>query len=149
MKERIEMDGLSLNKLAEQSDLDIKAIRFYEQLGLLIGTAESDSLQQLYPQENVTRLRFIKRAQKLGFSLNDIKELLLLKFDSQVQKEDIKRRTRVKIRDVENKLFDLHRIKGALEYIASECDGNTTSGCQIVEALDSNLRNVSVGDINA
>jgi MerR family mercuric resistance operon transcriptional regulator len=93
-------------------------------------------------------LRFIKRAQKLGFSLNEIKELLLLKPDSQVKNEDIKKRTRVKIQDVENKLFDLYRIKGALEHIASECDGNTTCGCQIVEALDQNTQERPVGDIS-
>jgi DNA-binding transcriptional MerR regulator len=138
MMEKIEMDRLSLDKLAEQSDLDINAIRFYEQLGLLINSTEWDSLQKLYSQEEVSRLRFIKRAQKLGFSLNDIKELLHLKSDSQARKEDIKKRTRVKIRDVENKLFDLYRIKGALEHIASECDGNTACRCEIIEALDPN-----------
>lgn len=134
------MKAITLARLAEQTNLDINAIRFYKQLGLLISSAESDSLQQFYSQEEVSRLRFIKRAQKLGFSLNDIKELLLLKSDSKTNKENIKKRTRVRIQDVENKLFDLYRIKGALEHIASECDGNTACRCEIIEALDPNTQ---------
>jgi DNA-binding transcriptional MerR regulator len=131
------MNELTLGKLAEQAELEIDAVQFYEQLGLLKTPPKTVSSPQLYPQDEVSRLRFIKRAQKLGFSLNEIKELLLLKSESHTSNKDIKSKTRTKIKDVENKMLDLYRIKGALEHLASMCDGHGPAcGCQIQEALD-------------
>ena len=131
------MNGLTLDKLAEQAGLEIDAVQFYAQLGLIKTPPKTVSSSQFYPQEEVSRLRFIKRAQKLGFSLNEIKELLLLKSESHTTNKDIKSKTRTKIKDVENKMLDLYRIKGALEHLASMCDGHGPAcGCQIQEALD-------------
>jgi len=131
------MNGLTLDKLAEQAGVEIDAVQFYERLGLIKTPPESVSNHQFYPQEEVSRLRFIKRAQKLGFSLNETKELLFFKSESHITKKDIKNRTLIKIKDVENKMFDLYRIKDALEHLASNCDGYG-SACerQILEALD-------------
>jgi MerR family copper efflux transcriptional regulator len=135
------MNGLTLDKLAEQAGLEIDAVQFYEGLGLIKMLPESESIHHCYPQEEVSRLRFITRAQKLGFSLDEIKELLLLRTESHVTKKDIKIRTLIKIKDVENKLLDLLRIKGALEHLASTCEGHSSAyGCQILEALDPNTQ---------
>ena len=135
------MNGLTLDKLAEQAGLEIDAVEFYERLGLINTLPESGSNYQFYPQEEVSRLRFIKRAQKLGFSLDEIKELLLLRSESHETKKDIKIRTLIKIKDVENKMLDLYRIKGALEHLAITCDGHSpVCGCQILEALDPNTQ---------
>ena len=135
------MNGLTLDRLAEQAGLEIDAVQFYERLGLINTLPESESNHQFYPQEEVSRLRFIKRAQKLGFSLDEIKELLLLRSESIVTPKDTKIRTLIKIKDVENKMLDLYRIKGALEHLASTCDGHSPAcGCQILEALDPNTQ---------
>jgi MerR family copper efflux transcriptional regulator len=73
--------------------------------------------------------------------LNEIKELLFLKSESQTNVKDIKSKARSKIQDVENKMLDLYRIKGALEHLASMCDGHGPAcGCQIQEALDPNTQ---------
>ena len=133
------MNGLTLDKLAEQAGLEIDAVQFYERLGLINTLPESGSNHQFYPQEEVSRLRFIKRAQKLGFSLDEIKELLLLRSESNVNKKDIKIRTLIKIKDIENIMLDLHRIKGSLELLASTCDGHgSLDECPKPEALESN-----------
>ena len=66
------MNGLTLDKLAEQAGLEIDAVKFYEQLGLIKAQLKTESNHQFYPQEEVSRLRFIIRAQKLGFSLHEI-----------------------------------------------------------------------------
>jgi MerR family copper efflux transcriptional regulator len=135
------MNGLTLDKLAEQAGLEIDAVEFYERLGLVNTLPESRSNHQIYPQEAVSCLRFIKRAQKLGFSLDEIKDLLYLKPESQTNNKDIKNRTLIKIKDVENKMLDLYRIKGALEHLASTCEGNGPAcQCQILEALDPNTQ---------
>ena len=135
------MNGLTIDKLAEQAGLKIDLVEFYERLGLINTLTESGLKLQFYSKEEVSRLRFITRAQKLGFSLNDIKELLLLKPESHLLPKDIKSRTNRKIQDIENKMLDLYRIKGALEYLASSCDDTGPAcGCQIVEALDPNTQ---------
>ena len=69
--------------------------------------------------------------------MNEIKELLQLKNESQTIPKHIKNRTLIKIKDVENKMLDLYRIKGALEHLAYSCEGRKAAcGCQIMEALD-------------
>ena len=131
------MNGLTLDKLAEQAGLDIDVVQFYERSGLIKTPPKTVANHQFYPQEEVSRLRFITRAQKLGFSLNEIKELLFLKSKSHASKNGIKSKIFVKIQDVQNKMLDLYRIKGALEHLASGCDDvGTACGCQIIEALD-------------
>ena len=135
------MNGLTLDKLAELAGLEIDAVQFYEGLGLIHTLPESESSPQFYHQEEVSRLRFIKRAQNLGFSLDEIKELLLLRPESHVTNKDIKNKTLIKIQEVENKMLDLYRIKSALEYLVSTYDGHSlANGCQILEALDPNTQ---------
>ena len=135
------MNGLTLDKLADQAELEIDAVEFYERLGLINTLPESRSNHQIYPQEEVSRLRFITRAQKLGFSLKEIKELLLLMSESHNTPKDIKNITLIKIKDVENKMLDLYRIKGALEHVVSSNDGHIPAcGCHILEALDPNTQ---------
>ncbi len=131
------MNGLTLDKLAEQAGLEINAVQFYTRLGLIKTQPKAESIHHYYHQEEVSRLRFITRAQKLGFSLNEIKELLFLKSESHASNKDIKSKTLIKIQDVENKMLDLYRIKDALENLASTCDGHSPA-CenQILEALD-------------
>ena len=135
------MNGLTLDKLAEQAGLEIEAVQFYERLGLIKAQLKTEPNHQFYPQEEVLRLRFIIRAQKLGFSLHEIKELLFLKSESHTTKKDIINKTLTRIQDVENKMLDLYRIKGALENVASTFDGHIPSGgCHILEALNPNTQ---------
>ncbi len=135
------MNGLTLDKLAGQAGLDIDVVQFYERSGLIKTPPKTVANYQFYHQEEILRLRFITRAQKLGFSLNEIKELLFLKPESHTTKDGIKSKIFVKIQDVENKMLDLYRIKGALEHLAATCDGHSPAcGCQILEALDPNTQ---------
>ena len=98
----------------------------------------TDSNYRIYPEEEVTRLRFIKKAKSLGFTLNEIKELLFIRHDPNATKADIKNRTQNKIKDVKQKISDLTRIKMALEHLVSTCDGHgPLEECPILEALDS------------
>ena len=135
------MNGLTLDKLAEQAGLEIDAVQLYERLGFIKKPTKAESNQQFYMQEKVSRLRFVKRAQSLGFSLNEIKELLFLRNEPHATKKDIKSRTLIKIKSIENKMLDLFRIKGVLEHLASTCDGQgPVDECPILEALDPNTQ---------
>ena len=132
------MNGLTIGRLAKQVGLGIETVRFYERQGLIEPPPRTDSNYRIYPVEEVARLRFIKKAKSLGFTLNEIKELMFIRHDPHATKADIKSRTVAKIKDIEEKIRDLTRIKTALEHLASSCDGHgPLDECPILEALDS------------
>ena len=131
------MNGLTIGKLAKQVGIGIETVRFYERQGLIDPPPRTDSNYRIYPEDEVARLKFIKRAKSLGFTLHEIKELLLFRHDPHATKADIKDRTLTKIKDIEEKIIDLTRIKTALEHLASSCDGHgPLSECPILNALE-------------
>lgn len=132
------MNGLTIGRLAKKAGLGIETVRFYERQGLIPPPARTGSNYRIYAEEEVARLKFIKRAKTLGFTLNEIKELLTLRHDPHTTRADIKERTLAKLADVNRKIQDLARIKAALEHLVSECDGHgPLKGCPILAALNS------------
>ena len=130
------MNGLTIGKLAKQVGLGIETVRFYERQGLIEPPPRTDSNYRIYPEEEVNRLKFIKRAKDLGFTLKEIKELLFIQHDPHATKADIKKRTVEKIEDIKKKVQDLIRIQEALEHLVGSCDGHgPLSECPILEAL--------------
>lgn len=131
------MENMTIGKLAKKAGISTDAIRFYERRGLIAEPARTASNYRVYPAEDAVRLRFIKRAKDLGFSLSEIKELLAMRHDPSASKADVKNQTEVKIRDIKQKIADLSRILGVLEQLADACDGHgPASDCPIIEALD-------------
>ncbi len=132
------MDGLTIGKLAKEAGVRIDTIRFYERQGLIEPPPRTESNYRLYSRDEVARFRFIKRAKALGFTLNEIKDLLNLQQDPHTTRAEIKNRTLAKIEDIDSKVHDLTRVKAALEHLASECDGHgSLEGCPILAALTS------------
>ncbi|MCB2181290.1 MAG: heavy metal-responsive transcriptional regulator [Desulfobulbaceae bacterium] len=130
------MHGLTIGKLAKKAGLTIDTVRFYERRGLINEPARTQSNYRMYPEEDVARLIFIKKAKDLGFSLSEIKELLFIQHDPDASKSDVKERTEAKIRDVRCRIKDLTRILKALEQLSKGCDGHgPASACPILEAL--------------
>ena len=129
---------LTIGKLAEQGGVNLETIRYYEQRGLLSKPMRSPSGYRLYPLDAVQRVRFIKQAQELGFSLKEILELLSLRVDPDTTCSDIKKRAESKISDIETKIQTLKRMQQALVQVSAACRGRgPTSECPILEALDS------------
>ena len=130
------MNGITIGKLAKQAGLGIETVRFYERQGLIEPPPRTDSNYRIYPEEEVNRLRFIKRAKDLGFTLKEIKELFELQNDPETTVADIKKRTEEKVKDIRKKVRDLIRIQEALEHLAESCEGHgPLSECPILEAL--------------
>lgn len=130
------MTGLTISRLAKKADVSIDTIRFYEGRGLIASPPRTDSNYRLYPEDDAARLRFIRRAKELGFSLLEIKDLLTLQHDSGASKADVKRRTEDKVQDIKQKIKDLTRILETLEHLVAACDGHgPVSECPILEAL--------------
>lgn len=127
---------LTIGKLAKQTDVTIDSIRFYERKGLLEKPLRTESNYRLYPLEAAKRLRFIKKSQKLGFSLDEIQELLRLSHDSSASKADIKQITEERIADIRTRIQNLGRMLKALEQLDECCDGHgPATECPILKSL--------------
>lgn len=128
--------SLTIGKLAKQSGVSIDSIRFYERRGLIAEPKRTESNYRIYPLESADRLRFIKKSQKLGFSLGEIQELLELSHDPTASKADIKVKTDEKIKDIQNRIQALKRMLKALEQLDKSCDGHgSVDDCPILAAL--------------
>jgi len=127
---------LTIGRLAAAAGVTTDTVRFYERLGLIDEPARSPSNYRLYPAGDAARLRFIKRAKELGFSLNEIRELLFLRHDPNATKAEVKARAEAKIKAIRAKINDLTRILAALEQVTAACDGHGPAGdCPILRAL--------------
>ena len=131
------MDGLTIGKVARGAGLAIDTIRYYEREGLLEKPARTASGYRHYTTDAIARLRFIRQAKELGFSLHEIKELLSLRVTPGKSCADVKARAEAKIANVEQRIAQLSRMKRALEKLAAACSGRgPTSECPILEALE-------------
>ena len=129
---------LTITQLARISSVKRETVRFYEQRGLLPAPPRSASGYRLYPPVAAKRVQFIKGAQTLGFSLDEIADLLTLRATPDCTCSAIKSRADEKIADIEQKISALVAMKAALAAIADSCAGGTAplSDCPILSALD-------------
>jgi len=133
--------ALTIGEVAKRSGIGLETVRFYERKGLIEEPPRTDSGYRQYPEDVVARLRFIRRAKELGFSLKEISELFSLRVDPDTTCADVKRRTDLKILDIEQKMSTLQTMKRALTKLAASCTGRgPTSDCPILEALDTKKR---------
>ena len=131
------MEALSIGQVARRAEVGVETIRFYERQGLLEKPARKESGYRQYPPEVILRLRFIKRAKEVGFSLKEIKELLSFRLDSTATCEDVRSRAEAKIFDIEQKICALQRMKQALTDLMAACSGNApVCECPILQALE-------------
>lgn len=131
------METLTIGQLAKNAGVNIETIRYYERRGLIPEPPRRESGYRQYTPEFVTRIQFIKRAQELGFSLNEIAELLALRVDSETACSEVRQHAEVKIANIEGKIQTLQQMKQALKALVVVCNENgTTSECPILEALE-------------
>jgi len=131
------MDALTIGKVAGLTQVGVETIRFYERQGLIDQPPRKPSGYRQYPPDTVDRVRFVKRAKQLGFTLKEIKELLSLRIDPDSTCGDIRRRALIKIGDIESRVQTLQRMKQALKELTLACDGQgSVSECPILEALE-------------
>jgi MerR family transcriptional regulator, copper efflux regulator len=109
------MDGLTIGEVAKQAKVHIETTRYYERRGLLERPPRGVSNYRRYPEEGVRRVQFIKRAQELGFALNDIKELLSLRAAPEAECGEIRAHAKAKIKDIDEKIDSLMAMKSALD----------------------------------
>ena len=131
------MQALTIGKVAKHAGVGIDTVRFYERQGLIAEPPRGVSGYRQYPDDTVSRIRFIRRAKELGFSLHEIRELLALRVDPEMSSGEVKARAEAKITDIETKIDALHRMKETLIAITAACDGCApVSDCPILGALE-------------
>lgn len=128
---------LTIGKLAEQAQVNIQTIRYYERRGLLRDPERTASNYRVYGADTLRRVRFIKRAQDLGFTLNEIRELLELRASPRSCCEDVRARSEAKIRDIDEKVRTLEAMRKALAKLVRACSGRgPVTECPILESLE-------------
>lgn len=128
------MDSIGIGSLARRAGVSIDTVRYYERGGLLSPRTRLASGYRRYSEVEVSRLRFIRRAQALGFSLKEVKELLAISGQRDVAR--IKRRAQEKLADVEQRIADLERMRDGLSTLIEACPGHgRAADCPILRAL--------------
>ncbi len=132
------MSDMTIGKVAEAAGVGVETIRFYERRGLIEQPPRPQSGgYRVYPDETVRRVRFIRRAQELGFSLREIAELLSLRGAHSADAGDVRRRTAAKLQDVDRKIERLQRIRQGLAMLLDSCPGaGPLQCCAILDALE-------------
>lgn len=131
------MEGMRSGEVAERAGIGLEALRFYERRGLVPEPPRAANGYREFPVETVARIRFIQRAQKIGFSLEEIGELLSLRVEAGVECEDVRRRAEAKLAEVETRIRDLERMRATLGELVERCLDRRSSGeCPILAALD-------------
>lgn len=135
------MQTFTIGKVARQAGVGVETVRFYEREGLIPGPLRGASGYRQYPEATASRIRFIRRAKSLGFSLREIRELLSLRVDPAGSSAEVKAHAQAKIADIEQKIRALRRMQKTLVDLTDACDGcGPVSDCPILDALDA--RNV-------
>ena len=131
------MKAMTIGEVAKAAEIGVETVRFYEREGLIAEPPRRRSGYRQYPADTVRRLRFIRRAKELGFTLAEIGELHDLRVDPTKSCADVRTVGRAKMADIESKMLDLARIQAALTELVRTCRGKgPTSDCPILDALD-------------
>jgi MerR family copper efflux transcriptional regulator len=128
------MDALGIGQLAKRGGVGIDTVRYYERNGLLAPHTRLASGYRRYRDIELARLRFIRRAQTLGFTLKEIKQLLALSAQRDVGR--VKRSAQAKLIDVESRIAALVRVRDGLATLIEACPGHgRAADCPILRAL--------------
>lgn len=131
------MESLTIGQVAKRAGVGVETLRFYEREGLIAEPERRPSGYRQYTPEAVRRVRFIRHAKDLGFTLKEVQELLDLRVHPESTCADVRSRAKDKINDIEERIASLKRMKTALSRLARRCRGKgPTSGCPILEELD-------------
>lgn len=127
---------MKIGRLAQHAEVNIDTVRYYERQGLLPPPARQASGYRRYDETDVARLRFVRRAKALGFTLVEIRELLELSGRREDDMGSLKATASEKLADVEIKLAELTRIRDGLRTLVAACPGHgALEHCPILHAL--------------
>ncbi len=137
MRKKSPETRLSIGQLARQAGVGVDTVRYYERRGLLPTADRLANGYRIYSADSARRLGFVRHAQELGFTLEEIRELLALRVDRGRRCADVRELALAKLAAIDAKLESLRRIRGALATLAGRCTGRgPTSACPLLDSLD-------------
>jgi Cu(I)-responsive transcriptional regulator len=130
---------IRIGDLAKGTGTKVVTVRYYEQIGLLPVPSRTAGNYRTYSHEHMRRLRFIRRCRDLGFTLDQIRDLLRLSSQKDEECGEVDRITAQHLIEVEQKISDLKRLAKELRRLNNCCQGNgIIADCRIIEALSPN-----------
>jgi len=124
---------LTIGLLAKAAEVNIETIRYYQRISLITEPQKPSQGYRIYPHATLKRIKFIKRAQQLGFSLQEIADLLLL---GEGNCSDVRLQAEQKRIQIDDQIKDLQNLRETLSSLINACNSNSdTSHCAIVETL--------------
>ena len=128
--------AFTIGQTAKESGVNVQTVRFYERRNLIAPLSRRESGYRIFGPETVSRIRFIKNAQALGFTLKEIEQLLRLRVTKTSRCGDVKKKAEVKLRDVKAKIASLKALEKVLADLIKACQMKaTTDHCPILNSL--------------
>ena len=126
---------MNIGEAARASGVSAKMIRHYESVGLFPEAARTDAGYRQYADREINTLRFIRRSRDLGFSIEQIRELLGLWQDRKRPSRQVKALALAHVRELDEKLREIQAMKATLEHLAHCCHGDDRPHCPIIDTL--------------
>ena len=127
---------MQISEAASQAGVNVQTLRYYERRGLLPRPPRRSSGYREFPDDSIRIVRFIKRAQDLGFSLNEVEELLRLRGDRKRDRRKVRSVAERRLQQVDAKIAELRAIRQALAHLIDRCATGSTLECPIIEAFE-------------
>ncbi len=129
------MRGYRISEVSTLTGLSADTLRYYEKIGLLPQVGRNAAGIRIYIDRDISRLKFIQRAQKMNFTLAEIADLLAMRENPQQVKDEIRQLTADKLKEVEGHLQALTTLRNELQLLLNLCRGSE-AGCPIIEGME-------------
>lgn len=134
-KTKLQTPTMTIGPLSEQTGCNIETIRYYERIGIMPPPPRTAGGHRVYREEHLKRLTFIRRSRELGFTLDQVRNLLLLVDGGNFTCDEVKATTLKHADDVRRKIADLKKLERVLKEMVSECDRGDVPDCPVIDAL--------------
>ncbi len=126
---------MTIGPLSKQTGCNIETIRYYERIGIMPPPPRTEGGHRVYREEHLKRLTFIRRSRELGFTLGQVRDLLLLVDGNDYTCDEVKAMTVEHVAEVRQKISDLKKLKRVLDEMVSQCDHGAVPDCPVIDAL--------------
>jgi len=124
-----------IGQIAKRAGMGVETVRYYEQIGVLPAAHRAQNGYRIYNEEHLRRLRFIKRARELGFSLEKVRSLLSLADDERMACRQVRAIAEQHLSEIRRNIADLQAMQRVLETAVAPCPGDNSRTCPILDAL--------------
>lgn len=125
----------TIGRLSQEADCNIETIRYYEKIGMLPKPRRTQGGHRIYTEDHFRHLRFIRRARALGFTLDDIRNLLALSEGKKTPCGKVKSVAETHLEDIRCKIADLKAVEKVLKDLVTQCTGKIAPDCPILKSF--------------